>query len=106
MTFLYFLEEMERKRVLQGVLRRCSLGRKTAILNSKIYLKNPNSADFLQFIFSFFLENGKAESVERSFEIKQFEKNVPFGKYFHPNTAYSCDSLQFPPIRFPALINP
>jgi hypothetical protein len=60
MTFLYFLEEMERERVLQGDLRRCSLGRKTVFLNPKIYLKNPNLADFLPFLFFFFpLENGK-----------------------------------------------
>jgi hypothetical protein len=67
MTFLYFLEEMERKRVLQGVLRRCSLGRKTAILNSKIYLKNPNSADFLPFIFSFFFGKWKGGECREEF---------------------------------------
>jgi hypothetical protein len=38
MTFLYFLEEMEGETVLQGVLRRSSLGRTTTFFNPKIVL--------------------------------------------------------------------
>jgi hypothetical protein len=59
MTFLYFLEEMEGETVLQGVLRRSSLGRTTTFFNPKIYLKDPNSADFLPFLFSFFFGKWK-----------------------------------------------
>jgi hypothetical protein len=101
MTFLYFLEEMERERVLQGVLRRCSLGRKTAFLNPKIYLKIPNSANFLPLLFSFYF--GKWKGVLR---LNNLRRITHLKIIFFPNTAYSCNSLQFLPIPFPALIDP
>ncbi len=56
--------------------------------------------------FSLFsLGHGKGERVDRSLEIKQFEKNDPFEVYFVPNTAYSCDSLQFLSTPLPELID-
>jgi hypothetical protein len=100
MTFLYFLEEMESERVLQGVLRRCSLGRKTAFLNPKIYLKNPNSANFRPLLFSFYF--GKWKGVLRLNNLRR----ITHLKAFFSNTAYFCNSLQFLPIPFPALIDP
>jgi hypothetical protein len=51
------------------------------------------------------LGHGKGERVQGSFEIKQFEKNDPFEVYFVPNTAYSCDSLQFLSTHLPELID-
>jgi hypothetical protein len=76
-----------------------------AFLNPKVYHKNPNSGDFMLFLFFFFWGHGKGESVQGSFEIKQLENNDPFEMYFVPNTAYPCDSLQFLPTLLPELID-
>jgi hypothetical protein len=74
-------------------------------LISKYTIKTRTLVSLCRSFSLFSLGHGKGERVDRSLEIKQFEKNDPFPMYFVPNTAYSCDSLQFLPTPLPKLID-